>query len=152
MRPQDLRIGNLINGIYYEYENEEESEEIENEIVCKVAALDVADMCEYRIYVETEECDIEIFSDFQGIPLTEEWLTKLGFKQQGQRKMWIKDRVCVVLESYTDLSGKPTPEAFYIGFKDLGNVLFHTTLKVECVHELQNAFALTGEELTFQSK
>jgi hypothetical protein len=88
----------------------------------------------------------------KAIPLTEEWLLKFGLKQQGNRKMWTKDRVCVVLEAYTDLSGKPTPEAFYIGFKDLGNVLFHTTLKVEYVHTLQNAFALTGEELTIKQQ
>lgn len=92
------------------------------------------------------------YQSWMEIPLTEEWLLKFGFNQQGNRKMWVRDRVCVVLESYTDLSGKATPEAFYIGFKDLGNVLFHTTLKVEYVHTLQNAFALTGEELTIKSE
>lgn len=94
----------------------------------------------------------ENYQSWMEIPLTEEWLSKLGFKQQGNRKMWVRDRVCVVLESYTDLSGKAMPEAFYIGFKDLGNVLFHTTLKVEYVHTLQNAFALTGEELTIKKQ
>ena len=87
---------------------------------------------------------------FEPIPLTEEWLLKFGFKQQGNRKMWIKDRLCVVYESYFDLSNKPIPAAFYIGFKDLGNVVFHTTLKVDYVHTLQNAFFLTGEELTIK--
>lgn len=66
--------------------------------------------------------------------------------------MWVKDRLCVVYETYLDLSNKPIPAAFYIGFKDLGNVVFHTTLKVDYVHTLQNAFFLTGEELVIQSE
>lgn len=136
MRPQDLRIGNLLSVGNYDVK------------VAEIHHLGV------QVWdLEETQDTLELFSDrIKPIPLTPERLVKLGFKQQGQRKMWVKDRVCVVLESYIDLSGKPTPEAFYIGFKDLGNVLFHTTLKVECVHELQNAFALTGEELTIKSE
>lgn len=148
LKAKELKIGNLIKGIYYDYNIDDDH--LEKETIAEVATLDVSGSGDYPIYVYSDE-DIEDFSDFQGIPLTEEWLIKLGFKQQGNRKMWTKDRVCVVLEAYTDLSGKPTPEAFYIGFKDLGNVLFHTTLKVEYVHTLQNAFALTGEELTLKT-
>jgi hypothetical protein len=136
MKPQDLKIGNFLTVGNYDVK------------VVEIHHLGV------RVWdLEETQDTLELFSDrIKPIPLTEEWLLKFGFKQQGQRKMWVKDRVCVVLETYTDLSGKPTPEAFYIGFKDLGNVLFHTTLKVKYVHELQNAFALTGGELTIKSE
>jgi hypothetical protein len=150
MKANELRIGNLIKGIYHDYDDGID-EEIENETICKVVTLDVSGSGDYPIYVYSDE-DIEHFSEFQPIPLTEEWLFKFDFKQQGNRKMWVKGRLCVVYESYLDLSNNPTPKAFYIGFKDLGNVVFHTTLKVDYVHTLQNAFALTGEELTLKQQ
>lgn len=84
---------------------------------------------------------------FAPINLTEEWLLKFGFIRQGNRKMWIKGKVCVVLENYVDLHRKFTGERFYIGFKDLGNVIFHTTFECPFVHTLQNTYSLTGEEL-----
>jgi hypothetical protein len=122
MKASEVRIGNLVN-----YCNSER-------------VLDT------ELFLQL----LKYTTPFEPIPLTEEWLLKFGFKQQGNRKIWIKDRLCVVYESYIDLSNKPIPAAFYIGFKDLGNVVFHTTLKVDYVHTLQNAFFLTGEELTIK--
>jgi hypothetical protein len=85
------------------------------------------------------------------IPLTEKWLLDFGFSQQGKRPMWVKGKVCVVLASYPNLKGYLTDKKFYIGFKDLGNVIFHTTIECEHVHTLQNAAALTGEELKLKN-
>jgi hypothetical protein len=140
MKVEELRIGNLINGIYYEYENDEESEEIENETICKVVALDVADMCEYRIYVESEEADIEIFSEFKPIPLTEEWLWNFGFEKtewdnfNSFRRTIGNNDYAIIL--YSD------------GNCEVGDII---TCKIEYVHQLQNLyFALTGEELKKQ--
>ena len=124
MNAKELRIGN-----YVKFDNHEDE-------YYEVSGLDISELSD-------ESIDL----DASPIPLTEEWLLKFGFKQQGNRKMWVKGRLCVVYESYLDLSNEPTPEAFYIGFKDLGNVVFHTTLKVDYVHTLQNAYFLTGEEL-----
>lgn len=87
-------------------------------------------------------------NNVEPIPLTEQWLIDFDFIRQGNRKMWVKGNVCVVLEDYPDLRGNSTGEKFYIGFKDLGNVIYHTQFEVPFVHTLQNAYALTGEELT----
>jgi hypothetical protein len=132
MKANEFRIGNLvfyINGGLFEV------------IGIHQFGLDVEDDIE-TTYMEYE--------NFNPIPLTEEWLLRFGFKRQGNRNMWVKGKVCVVLENYRDLSGKLTGEKFYIGFKDLGNVIFHTTFECPYVHTLQNAFALTGEELTLE--
>lgn len=126
MKATELQIGNLV---YHPLTRE-------------TAKINQANLCDFA----------NGFIFIEAIPLTEEWLVKLGFKQQGKRKMWVRGKVCVVLESYFDIAGNATPEAFYLGFKDLGNVVFHTTLKVESVHTLQNAFALTGEELILKSE
>ena len=136
MKAEELRIGNLINGIYYEYENDEESEEIENETICKVVTLDVADMCEYRIYVESEEADIEIFSEFKPIPLTEEWLLTLGFVKNKEHGYFEFDRIIVALHDGVD--------QFYLCDIDI-------FVKIETVHHLQNLyFAIRSKELTLK--
>ena len=85
--------------------------------------------------------------ELEPIQLTEEWLVKLGFIRQGQRKIWVKDKLCIELKELPNIRGKFI-EGWYIGLKDLGNVLFHSFMKIECVNQLQNlCFALTGEEL-----
>ena len=145
MKTSELRIGNLINGIYYDFVNEDEYEEIEKETICTVATLDSTDMCDYRIYVESE-ADIETFSDFQPIPLTEEWLIKFGFE-----KLNTKMSDCFVFQK----------GLWRVAIKDdieQNNawVLWHERIspptwclsRFEYVHQLQNLyFALTGEEL-----
>lgn len=141
MKASELRLGNLVsyNGVLcevYSIEGPEPRKEprfSDKEVVTVV--------CGGLLTVAIDE--------LEAVPLTPELITQLGFKQQGNRPMWIKDRVCVLFESYFDIAGKKLPEQFWIGFKDLGNVLYHTTLKVETVHGLQNAAAITGEELTF---
>jgi len=81
------------------------------------------------------------------IPLTEEWLKKFGFIQQGDRKVWILDRVAVTWTDHPDLRGKSTGDKFYLGFRDISGVIYRTTIEVLYVHVLQNALALTGKEL-----
>lgn len=140
MKASELRIGNLINGIYYDYDIENDdstdySEEIENEIVCTVSTLDSADVCEYRIYVESD-LDIETFSDFKPIPLTEEWLLKLGFKKNEENGYFEFDRFIV---AYNDLV-----DSFYLCDIDV-------FVKIETVHHLQNLyFAIRNKELTLK--
>ena len=82
------------------------------------------------------------------IPLTEEWMERFGFIRQGNRNMWVKDKLCIELKELPNIRGEFI-EGWYIGLKDLGNVLFHSFMKIEHVHQLQNLyFALKGEELT----
>ena len=90
-------------------------------------------------------------SEFQPIPLTEEWLRRLGFIQQGKRAMWVKDKICITFTEYPDLHGKSTGPKYYLGLKDLGNVIFRSVMSVEHVHQLQNIYYfITNTELDYE--
>lgn len=134
MEEKKLMIGNLLT-----FGNQ----------ICKI--IEIQEDC---FYVENEEKERykNTSSLLEPIPLTDEWLKRLGLKRLGNRNMWIKDNICVVLESHNDLGGNPTKERFYIGFKDLSNVLYHTTIPCDHVHTLQNAFTLTGGKLVLDEK
>ena len=80
--------------------------------------------------------------DVEPIPLTEEWLLKLGFKKtewdnfNSYRLMIGNNDYTIVL--YSD------------GNCEVGDII---TCKIEYVHQLQNLyFALTGEELKQQEQ
>jgi hypothetical protein len=140
MKGNELRIGNLIKGIYHDYDDGID-EEIENETICKVVTLDVSGIGDYPIYVYSDE-DIEHFSEFKPIPLTEEWLLKFGFGKtewdnfNSYRLMIGNNDYTIVL--YSD------------GNCEVGDII---TCKIEYVHQLQNLyFALTGEELKQQEQ
>jgi hypothetical protein len=133
MKASELRIGNLVD--------------LGNRIA---KVIEIYHLGCVVVDLEETQDTIEDYERTKGIPLTEEWLLDLGFSQQGKRPMWVKGKVCVVLARYPDLKGYLTDKKFYIGFKDLGNVIFHTTIECEHVHTLQNAVALTGEELTIR--
>ena len=77
--------------------------------------------------------------NFQPIPLTEEWLLKFGYKGRKDFK-WNGSIVGIQIKD-----GK-----FYLGIKDLGNVLFHSVVEIKTVHHFQNLYYfLTNEELTY---
>ena len=87
-------------------------------------------------------------TDFMSpIPLTIDWLNSFSFIRQGARNMWVNGLVSVVWESHINVPGEVADIRFYLGFKDMGNVIYHTQIECPYVHTLQNAFALTGEEL-----
>jgi hypothetical protein len=142
MTVSELRIGNLVNGIYAD--NYGHLKIDEKETICKVTTLDISDLSDYPIYVESDE-GIEHFDEFEGIPLTEEWLLKFGF-----------EKVLNQYKKITDVSKdrfKNIP--FIILFLDnqfqYDDLRFRTNLQY--VHQLQNIyFALTGEELTIKQQ
>ena len=71
---------------------------------------------------------------FSPIPLTEEWLVKLGFKRWGKFDLWKTYQTTVCTIAGTTQSGF-----------ELSKI---PRVEVEYVHQLQNLyFALTGEEL-----
>lgn len=82
------------------------------------------------------------FTDFEPIPLTEEWLLKFGFNQPNvPQKEFIYEflRIC---QNTNDQFVET--ELFYTADPDIPN-----WLEIKYVHQLQNLyFALTGEELT----
>lgn len=82
---------------------------------------------------------IDIIDRYEPIELNEGKILRLGFRQQGNRNLWIKDKISLVINT--------VEKEVMVGFKDLSNVLYHTTFKIKYVHQLQNIINdLEGEE------
>ena len=132
MKANELRIGNFVNGIYTD--NYGHLKMDEKSTICKVITLDNSDLCDYPIYVESDE-GIEHFDEFEPIQLTEEWLLKFGFERNGKKLTFWK------IDLVEDEEG-------IFSFDEA-----RIYIDVKYVHQLQNLyFALTGEELTFKSE
>ena len=130
---KELRLGNYILGFYEDEDGLEENEDVLFEAICKVTSLDCSGFLDFNIYVESDDCNVEVYEKFEGIELTEEWLLKFGFK----RFPWglVKD----------NLLFKDDLKCSYL----ILQVANGFEVKVKYVHELQNLyFALTGSELT----
>lgn len=115
MKPNELRIGNWVKISYFESELDEDMFKFE---VCDRGAT---------------------FID--PIPLTEEWLTKFGFYQEGIEFQMGEhnDRFSGLIKVYYENWVKEW-------VLDIGAIEWITNFKY--VHELQNLiFALTGNEL-----
>lgn len=133
---KQLRLGNLIYGCYY---NEDESDD-ELLTECEVLAIDLTGSSEYSIWVDSK-ANIEEFNNFQPIPLTEEWLLKMGFS-----KITFNHSTLIEYDlKESDL------DVIYFDPEKPDNGFYWGSWKggVNYVHQLQNLyFALTGEELT----
>ena len=82
---------------------------------------------------------VEKEAEFDPIPLTEEWLLKVGAKELNAKRDVLKEFVLKTVRIEMSNSGN-----FY--YKN-------SKLILESVHQLQNLyFALTGKELTFKSE
>lgn len=69
--------------------------------------------------------------DIEGIPLTEEWLMRMGFEWIGQIEKWGLKTITIRIDqpSYVQLLGQPCKH-------------------IQCVHQIQNLYAIYyGEEL-----
>lgn len=87
---------------------------------------------------EIESTWIEI-DQFEGIPLTEEWLVKFGF----ERKNYSDD---TVNDYWIHKDMFPDHYVYYLPYKNLS--IYVGSLTIEYVHQLQNLyFSLTGNEL-----
>jgi hypothetical protein len=139
IKASELRIGNLINGIYHDYDDGID-EDIQNETICEVVTLDVSGSGDYPIYVYSDE-NIEHFSDFEPIPLTEEWLLKFGFTNE---------------DDYLELQIHESLSIIYVGYLALmidGVIIQVNNTNSGKVHQLQNLyFALKGEEIKQQEQ
>jgi len=77
------------------------------------------------------------------IPLTDEWLKKLGFWTKNEKVGWYK-RVGFQYTSRLTTSG-------YFNVQMIMNGFYFGIADCKYVHQLQNLyFALTGEELTYE--
>jgi hypothetical protein len=84
------------------------------------------------------------------IPLTEEWLLKLGFKQCGYEMLSWKHET--LLPSF-DLDGINWADFDEPDYQFLNYKVADEILRIDYVHQLQNLyFTLTGEELTKQQE
>lgn len=120
MKNTELRIGNLITGIY--------DGDDEKEAICEVLAVDATQSLGegWSIMVDSDE-SAECFDDFKPILLTEEWLLKLGFRK-----------------FVNDFSLK----GVVIHSRKRGYVIRKSIPVMTSVHMLQNYFyAATGQEL-----
>src|SRR5690606_30786472 len=80
-------------------------------------------------------CGSTDIADYEPIPLTPEWLERLGFKKNETKDWW----PCYVLDDYNI-------------YFDNGDILmdgdYIPTARIEYVHQFQNLYSiLTGEEL-----
>jgi hypothetical protein len=141
MKARELRIGNFINGIYHDYDDGSQ-EDIENETLCKVVTLDVSGNGDYPIYVYSDE-DIEHFSVFKPIPLTEEWLIEFGFSREVKVGSEMGTDGVEFRVYHFDVLTFNTNHGWWYKVQRINDT------PLEYVHQLQNLyFALTGEELT----
>jgi hypothetical protein len=133
MKANELRIGN-----YYHYHIIDEFD----------------DPTEYDIVRQTDAEDLDILSNeedtyYKPIPLTEEWLLKLGFELEDDNG----DIKCYEIQRFW----------YYVIFdhgevrldiktgKNITHTVFYMDERFQYVHQLQNLyFALTGLELTIK--
>ena len=129
---KELRIGNKILGIYID--------DCDNHIDerCTVVALDSTGRSKHRIWVESENPVYEDFDYFEPIPLTEDWLKRLGLTQYS-RETYNIGLIWVEYYNSTEWEVSLTTDCY--------------PSDIQYVHQLQNLyFALTGEELKIINK
>ena len=128
MEANELRLGNFI------------------QIKGKPECITTVDSLDGRISHGGDSVDDMSPDYYEGIPLTEEWLRKLGFDDKDYKKGWIGINV-----KFTDfVLSKPNTEVVhsdhYCYNYECGRLVLYNEFKY--VHKLQNFFyALTGEEL-----
>lgn len=149
MEIKSLRIGNLINGLYYE-DNDEKT------CICEVLAIDSTDNSEYPIWVESV-ANVEVFLSFEPIQLTEEVLLMCGAVKNSEKiivneyeyyeDFWINEffSVLFIYSNYGNV------QQFEIVYNSHGNNVYNVygIKNTEYLHTLQNVLHLTGEELTY---
>lgn len=150
MKVKDLMIGNYVNCKWDEEVWSDEKDEwidIEKEAIGRVVFLDSTGFSEYDIMVEGES-NREHFDAIEPIPLTEEWLLKLGgCKAQNN---WFRF-TAMPSENKEIITIHINTSSFITSC--FGDEALEPCFFKECkyVHQLQNLyFALTGEELTLK--
>ena len=143
MKNIELRIGNYINGIY-EIEIDRGNgiiEDVENLEVVKVVGLDGVGFSEYSIWVE--DGSVEEYDSFEPIPLTEEWLLKLG-AEIIETGFDMHEIICIMQYDRFKLIWKDAYKYWYV----VDEISLTYLTKISDVHEWQNfVFIMNGKEL-----
>lgn len=133
MKATELRIGNLLS---VENKGGGQSPATVLELRATTAQMGSAIPEDDRIPEDDFEIDYE-YSELNPIPLTEEWLTKFGFKIDSDGDYSLGD-VCLTRNSDGELK--------------LYMAMGHIAPPLKFVHQLQNLFfALTGKELELKT-
>jgi hypothetical protein len=142
MKSQDLRIGNYL---YYEHTTHIVSG-IHGNKVYSWWVKDGEPVIEYEAKdisgTQVENPYIDVISQYEPIPLTEEWLIKLGFEKLTDSKDGFKNT------TYTYTKGI----SFIVYFDGVRlSTNFWMGNEKHYIHQLQNLFyVLSGEELTIK--
>lgn len=132
MKVNELRIGNLV------YDEQNRCYEIESIITDRIKNTIQLNL------IDESGCGIENAVNVTPIPLTEEWLEKLGFKK-GFKDNWYHKESNEYFNFLRPLSKCSTCHVESGNFDDIDGI------PIKYVHQLQNLyFALTGEELTIK--
>jgi hypothetical protein len=151
---KELRIGNLIDG-FWEEENDE-GDYIEKYGVVRVLGVDETKGLGdgWSVMVESKHKEeIDFYSEFYGIPLSEEWLLKFGFVKSQSKWGWeyflVRNdyEVYFIIEHWTDTEeGSQWKNHWF-------NKYTIKPFNLKYIHQLQNLyFGLTGEELSLISE
>lgn len=137
IKPQDMRYGNLIKGIYYTEGYDDDNEP--KEVICKFLGYDP--FSNYYWVDSVEKSEIEEFDRFEPIPLSEQRLIELGFAKHEKGWFWknwgLNGTVIIVWMQPYERYGIQLGEG--------------RTRVLNYVHQLQNLYySLTGQELTFK--
>ncbi len=131
LEAKDLRIGNLVYGVAGN-----------KKIVAEVTDLDNVNLTEYPIWLASKDGDGEDeYESIEPIPLTEEWLLKLGFEYD---EFSDEDNPFLDLRYNRFLFQSDKS----VNYNTVYLTINKTDIKIKYVHELQNIFyCLTGNEL-----
>lgn len=144
LEPKNLRIGNIVKGIYLD------EEEVEQSHFVSVVALDSVGATEFPIWVEClEGIGPETYLRLEPIELTEDWLVRLGFLKglgkYGNTFCILEDNGFVsmfTIEHWTNVDDNSKFKNFWY----CRHMLKDNKLKY--VHQVQNIFhSLTDCEL-----
>lgn len=137
MEARELRIGNVVNALHHNNDSPNPAKFNLPVIVESVAKDRISTSLGERIEVEY----------LSGIPLTEEWLLKMGFVQDCDGDYTLG----TILYYGASRRLNAGPKALWIACYE--NYHYDIYTNIQYVHQVQNIYhALTGEELTINDK
>lgn len=156
MTQNELRIGNYV---YYEHTTHVVSG-VHGNSVYSWWVKDGKPVIEYEAKdssgTQVESPYIDVVSQYEPIPLTEEWLEKLGLIKRNQTEELPEELQQPDIDEDGDIWYTWVKGVFNLEIQSNGEIwfeLYSHYKHIKWVHELQNLyFALTEEELTLQEK